>query len=186
MYEQYQFFLKDQPGSEWREVSLEAYCRAERAAGFRPKLPRTDPAYMTTPATGGFGSGGISGRMEHMPHLAVDARGAQELTERDLLTSKPATPARDASPEWIPVSESLPPASIGSLFSDDTLSDMVWLALSNGQVIQGYCLHCDPGATKGGPAHTWRVGNRQIDGEITVEAWMPIVAPNHPRAMTRS
>lgn len=49
------------------EVSLEEFCRAERAAGFRPKMSSDDPRYMTTPATGGFGSSyGISG------HTTVD------------------------------------------------------------------------------------------------------------------
>ena len=47
-----------------REVSVEEFCRAERNAGFRPKLASDDPHYMTTPATGGFGSStGISGRV---------------------------------------------------------------------------------------------------------------------------
>lgn len=47
-----------------REVSLEEFCKAERAAGFRPKLSSCDLNYMTTPATGGFSSsGGISGSM---------------------------------------------------------------------------------------------------------------------------
>ena len=46
-----------------KEVSLEEFCRAERAAGFRPKMSSDDPRYMTTPATGGFSSSyGISGR----------------------------------------------------------------------------------------------------------------------------
>lgn len=46
-----------------KEVSLEEFCRAECAAGFRPKMPSDDPRYMTTPATGGFSNGcGISGR----------------------------------------------------------------------------------------------------------------------------
>ena len=47
------------------EVTLEEYCKAERQAGFRPKLPSTDPAYMTTPATGGFSSGSISGNIKY-------------------------------------------------------------------------------------------------------------------------
>ena len=55
-----------------REVSLKEFCAAERAAGFRPKMSSSDPAYMTTPATGGFStSNGISGRTEYVkenPH----------------------------------------------------------------------------------------------------------------------
>lgn len=41
-----------------REVTLEEFCKAERAAGFRPKLSSSDPRYMTTPATGGFSGNG--------------------------------------------------------------------------------------------------------------------------------
>lgn len=49
-----------------REVSVEEFCRAERQAGFYPKGAANAPRFMTTPATGGFGStaSGISGRIE--------------------------------------------------------------------------------------------------------------------------
>lgn len=60
------YFLAVQLGGEKieREVTVEEFCKAERAAGFRPKLPSSDRFYMTTPATGGFGgSGGVSGRV---------------------------------------------------------------------------------------------------------------------------
>ena len=47
-----------------REVSVEEFCRAERAAGFRPNLSSSDRFYMTTPATGWFGGPqGICGRV---------------------------------------------------------------------------------------------------------------------------
>lgn len=59
-----------------REVTLEEFCKAERAAGFRPKLWSGDPAYMTTPATSGFGSGMISGRTEYVPNAGVERAGA--------------------------------------------------------------------------------------------------------------
>lgn len=50
-----------------REVTLEEFCKAERAAGFYPKLWTGHPEFMTTPATGSFGSGeGISGRVQHV------------------------------------------------------------------------------------------------------------------------
>ena len=53
-----------------REVTLEEFCRAERTAGFRPKICSGDPAYMTTPATGGFGSSeGIRGRIQYVDRL---------------------------------------------------------------------------------------------------------------------
>ena len=44
-----------------KEVTIEEFCKAERSAGFRPKLSSDHPDYMTTPATGGFGSNGING-----------------------------------------------------------------------------------------------------------------------------
>lgn len=54
------------PGSTWTEVSKEDWIKAERAAGFCPKLWSGDPAYMTTCATGGFGgSQGISGNITY-------------------------------------------------------------------------------------------------------------------------
>lgn len=64
---EYRYFLSATIAGEKieREVSLEEFCKAERAAGFRPKLCSSDSEYMTTPATGGFGDGrGISGRTE--------------------------------------------------------------------------------------------------------------------------
>jgi len=49
-----------------REVTLKEYCEAERRAGFRPKMASDNPAYMTTPATAGFGSSkGIRGRIKY-------------------------------------------------------------------------------------------------------------------------
>lgn len=64
----YKYFLSVELGGEVieREVTLEEYCKAERNAGFRPKLWSGDPAYMTTPATGGFSSGNISGRTKYI------------------------------------------------------------------------------------------------------------------------
>ena len=63
----YKYFLGIRLGEETieREVTLEAFCQAERAAGFQPKMSSDDPRYMTTPATGGFtGTQGITGRVE--------------------------------------------------------------------------------------------------------------------------
>ena len=68
------YFLSATIGGEKieREVTREEFCKAERAAGFRPKLWSGDPAYMTTPATGGFSNGnGISGRTEYVPNADV-------------------------------------------------------------------------------------------------------------------
>lgn len=48
-----------------REVTVEEYCKAERMAGFMPKMSSDDPRYLKTPATGGFSSGSsLSGRIE--------------------------------------------------------------------------------------------------------------------------
>lgn len=59
------YYLSAKLGSEEREVSLEEYCQAERNAGFRPKMSSDHPDYMKTPATGGFSSGNISGRIKY-------------------------------------------------------------------------------------------------------------------------
>jgi hypothetical protein len=48
-----------------KEVTKEEFIAAERAAGFRPKLSSNHPDYMKVCATGGFGIGGISGRIEN-------------------------------------------------------------------------------------------------------------------------
>jgi hypothetical protein len=63
----HKYFLSAKLGDEKveREVTLEQFCHAERAAGFRPKMSFADPRYMTTPATGGFSAGVISGRIEY-------------------------------------------------------------------------------------------------------------------------
>lgn len=49
---------------DWMEVSKEEWIKAERRAGFRPKLPSDHPNYMKICATGGFGGWGISGKIE--------------------------------------------------------------------------------------------------------------------------
>ena len=60
------YFLKAAHESAWKEVSLSEFCRAERDAGFYPRRLTPDhPDYMTTPATGSFGSRGMEGRVEY-------------------------------------------------------------------------------------------------------------------------
>ena len=59
------YLLKADFQGDWIEVTKEEWIKAERAAGFRPKLWRGLPAYMTTCATGGFGGNGVSGRIEY-------------------------------------------------------------------------------------------------------------------------
>lgn len=49
-----------------KEVTKQEFIKAERAAGFRPKLPSTHPNYMETCATGGFSSGDMRGRIEYI------------------------------------------------------------------------------------------------------------------------
>lgn len=58
------YFLKPDGGVEL-EVTKDQFIRTERASGFRPKLPSTDPTCMTTCATGGFHGNGWSGRVEY-------------------------------------------------------------------------------------------------------------------------
>jgi hypothetical protein len=60
----YRYFLKADHQPDWQEVLKEVWIKAERRAGFRPHCASTDPAYMTTCATGGFCGGGVSGRVE--------------------------------------------------------------------------------------------------------------------------
>ena len=59
------YFLKTGPQEDFQEVSVEDFCRAERAAGFRPKLSSLDPRYWVTPATGGFSGSGTKGEVRY-------------------------------------------------------------------------------------------------------------------------
>ena len=60
------YYLRASDGSPWQQVTKEDWIKAERAAGFRPKLASTDPEYMTTCATGGFGvNGGTRGEIRY-------------------------------------------------------------------------------------------------------------------------
>lgn len=78
---EYRYFLSATIAGEKieREVTLEEYCKVERGAGFRPKLWSGDPAYMTTPATGGFSNGsGISGRQELVHNASLSGLPLKE------------------------------------------------------------------------------------------------------------
>lgn len=59
------FYLKAGWEKDYREVTKEEFIRAERAAGFRPKLASSDPEYMNTLATGGFSNMEIFGKIEY-------------------------------------------------------------------------------------------------------------------------
>jgi hypothetical protein len=52
------------PEASWIEVSKEEWIRAERHAGFRPKLSSDHPDYMKVCATGGFGNDFVDGKIE--------------------------------------------------------------------------------------------------------------------------
>jgi hypothetical protein len=54
-------FLKGDFSDRWEEVNKEKWIKAERAAGFRPKMASVDPRYMDTYATGGFAGNGVRG-----------------------------------------------------------------------------------------------------------------------------
>jgi hypothetical protein len=63
---EYTHWLKSEgiPGSKWVQVTKSEWIRAERSAGFRPKMSSDHPEYMDTYATGGFGSSyGIAGSL---------------------------------------------------------------------------------------------------------------------------
>lgn len=57
------YYLKADWQKEWTEVTREQWIRAERAAGFRPKMLSSDPRYNDTCATAGFSGGGTSGKI---------------------------------------------------------------------------------------------------------------------------
>lgn len=81
--------------------------------------------------------------------------------------------------EWYPVPKTLPPDPVGGWFSP-----IVWLALSNGEVKPGSCLHRIAGAKYKGPVHSWFTeeedGSTQLTGKVKVVAWMPFATPDHP------
>lgn len=54
------------PGSAWQKVSKADWIRAERGAGFRPKLWSGDPEYMNTYATGGFFGSAVEGTLRRV------------------------------------------------------------------------------------------------------------------------
>lgn len=81
---------------------------------------------------------------------------------------------------WQPVPETLPPDPTGGWFSPT-----VWLALLDGRVIPGQCLHKSADAKFDAPVHAWfceKDGlSMQLDDDEVVVAWMPFAVPDHPR-----
>lgn len=57
------YFLKAEGFGE-KQVTKKEWIKAERNAGFRPKMASTEPNYMKVCATAGFTSGNMSGRTE--------------------------------------------------------------------------------------------------------------------------
>ncbi len=80
--------------------------------------------------------------------------------------------------QWNPVPQTLPPDPDGGWFSPT-----VWLALSDGRVVQGRCLHKSPNATYDAPVHAWFEDHRQLPDSIKVVAWMPFAVPDFPAAL---
>ena len=58
------YLLKADWQTSYQEVTKEAWIKAERSAGFRPKLASNDSNYMKVCATAGFYGNGISGKIE--------------------------------------------------------------------------------------------------------------------------
>lgn len=116
-----------------QEVSLREYCEAERSAGFRSKLPSSDPAYMNTPATGGFGAGNISGRIDYGHVLPVD----NDTSNDDEAIVEPEVEVVDVHTPVPTVSGAL--ATISSLVDDDQVIDPDWQSVRSIQALEpGY------------------------------------------------
>lgn len=84
---------------------------------------------------------------------------------------------------WRPVPETLPPDPNGGWFSPT-----VWLAISDGRVLAGQCLH-----KYDAPIHDWFAIDPADDNskalncfgdELSVIAWMPFAVPDHPRTVS--
>jgi hypothetical protein len=64
--DQYRYFLKSD--DVWRETTRAGWIRAERGAGFQPKMASDNPLYMDTLATGGFSNGNVTGWTVNMAY----------------------------------------------------------------------------------------------------------------------
>lgn len=85
---------------------------------------------------------------------------------------------------WNLVPESLPPDPDGEWFSPT-----VWLALSDGRVAPGECLHKKSTAKYDDPVHDWFIEKDgkscQLGRGVDVLAWMPFAVPDHPLVLCR-
>ena len=74
---------------------------------------------------------------------------------------------------WHALPETLPPKRA----DNDRWSQRVWLAMPNGEVVQGDCHFAGPDATHGHAVHAWFGDNCQLDADPI--AWMPYAKPDH-------
>ena len=73
---------------------------------------------------------------------------------------------------WYTLPDTLPPKRE----DNDRWSQRVWLAMPNGEVIQGECHFAGPEATHGHAVHAWFGDNCQLDADPI--AWMPYAKPD--------
>lgn len=66
------YLLKADWQTSWQTVSKEEWIRAERSAGFRPKVSSDDPRYMQICATAGFSGNGVSGKIGSAAYITGD------------------------------------------------------------------------------------------------------------------
>jgi hypothetical protein len=88
------------------------------------------------------------------------------------------TPGPSLLLQWRPVPASLPPDPEANWFSPE-----VWLALTDGRVVRGMCLHRVKNAQYDAPVHGWFEGNEALDDGVGVLAWMPFATPDFPVAL---
>jgi hypothetical protein len=62
--DRYDYYLKSNWETDWTKVSKETFIKAERSAGFKPKVSSDSPEYWTTLATSGFSGGSCSGMIK--------------------------------------------------------------------------------------------------------------------------
>lgn len=106
------------------------------------------------------------------------AADGQKSFENFLLTGRVGQQERVLPLKWNIVPESLPPRV------NQDWSDRIWVALSNGKVAIGKCLHHEEGAVAKTPVHSWFTDDSYIDpdeDDFYVVAWMPFAVPDHPQ-----
>lgn len=111
--------------------------------------------------------------IELLPDSKIEIAGA---------ASAPADVGISLALLWRPVPETLPPDPTGGWFSPT-----VWIALRDGRVIPGQCLHKNAEVQFDAPVRAWfREDNGrsvQLGDDEVVIAWMPFAVPDHPHAV---